>query len=86
VVRAYLTEHPEVVTEKFPGYAPETNPDEMVWQHTRHARLTNFTPEDVAELRATVAAELGCLDDRPAMLAAFIQHAKIPIRLRVSSC
>ena len=27
-VRAYLAEHPEIVTEQFPGYAPEANPDE----------------------------------------------------------
>ena len=59
VVRAYLAEHPEVVTEKFPGYAPETNPDEMVWQHTKHGRLANFTPEDTAELRAELVEEFG---------------------------
>jgi len=27
---AYLAENPEVVTEKLPSYAPETNPDESV--------------------------------------------------------
>ena len=59
VVRAYLARHPEVVTEKFPGYAPETNPDEMVWQHTKHGRLANFTPEDTAELRAELVEEFG---------------------------
>jgi hypothetical protein len=85
VVRAYLAGHPEIVTEKFPSYAPETNPDEMVWQHTKHARLSNFTPDDVAELRATVVAELERLHGRPDLLAAFIRHAKVPIRLRVSS-
>jgi len=85
VVRAYLAEHPEIVTEKFPGYAPETNPDEMVWQHAKHARLSNFAPEDVAELRATVMAELERLHGKPELLSAFIRHAKVPIRLRVSS-
>jgi transposase len=85
VVRAYLAGQPGVITEKFPGYAPETNPDEMVWQHTKHARLSNFTPEDVAELRATVVAELKRLHEKPELLACFIRHAKVPIRLRVSS-
>jgi hypothetical protein len=84
-VRAYLTEHPEIVTEKFPGYAPETNPDAMVWQHAKHARLSNFAPEDVAELRATVVAELERLHGKPELLSAFIHHAKVPIRLRVAS-
>ena len=35
VVWAYLARHPGIITEKFPGYAPETNPDEMVWEHTK---------------------------------------------------
>ncbi len=29
VVRAWLSKHPEVVTERFPGYAPELNPESM---------------------------------------------------------
>jgi hypothetical protein len=34
VVRAYLAEHPEIVTEPLPAYGPETDPDEMAWEHT----------------------------------------------------
>lgn len=82
VVRAYLAEHPEVVTEKFPGSAPETNPDEMVWQHTKHGRLSNFTPEDTAELRAALVEEFERIHAKPELLAAFIRHAGVPIRLR----
>jgi transposase len=82
VVRAYLAKHPEIKTEKFPGYAPETNPDEMVWQHTKHGRLANFTPEDTTELRVTVEEELTRLHGSSELLSAFIRHAKVPIRLR----
>jgi hypothetical protein len=57
----------------------------MVWQHSKHGRLSNFTPDDVAELRATVAAELDRLHGKPELLAAFIRHAKVPIRLRLPS-
>jgi hypothetical protein len=39
VVRAYLAGHFEVVTERLPGDAPETNPDESVWGHSNHGRL-----------------------------------------------
>ena len=85
VVRAYLAGPPEIVTEKFPGYAPETNPDEMVWQHAEPTRLSNLTPEDVAGLRATVVAELERLHGKPELLSAFIRHAKAPIRLQVAS-
>jgi transposase len=82
VVRAYLAGHPEVETEKLPGYAPETNPDEMVWQHTKHGRLANFTPEDTVELRSVLIEEFGRLHRRPELLSAFIRHAGVRVRLR----
>jgi transposase len=82
VVRAYLAGHPEVVTEKLPGYAPEMNPDESVWQHTKHGRLANFAPEDTTELRSEMIREFVRLHESPELLAAFIRHAKIPVRLR----
>jgi transposase len=82
VVRAYLAEHPEIVTEKLPSYAPETNPDEMVWEHTKHGRLANFTPEDTAELRSVLIEEFRRLHRKPELLAAFIRHAGVRVRLR----
>jgi transposase len=85
VVRAYLAGHPEVVTEKLPSYAPETNPDEMVWQHTKHGRLANFAPEDTAELRAVLVEEFGRIHGKPELLSAFIRHAGVPVRLRCES-
>jgi len=72
----------EVVTEKLPSYAPETNPDESVWGHTKHGRLSNFTPEETAEFRAVMVEEFERIHRRPDLLAAFIRHAKVPIRLR----
>jgi transposase len=78
-VRAWLARHPEIVTERFPGYAPELNPDEGVWDHTKHARLANWAPADVRELRRGVRVELYRLRRRPDLLAAFIRHAKLPL-------
>ena len=57
-VRAWLAKHPEVVVEDFPGYAPELNPDEMVWGHTKYHRLANFAPADIWELRVRLIGEL----------------------------
>jgi transposase len=82
VVRGYLAGHPEIVTEKLPSYAPETNPDESVWQHTKHGRLANFTPEDTAELRSVLIEEFDRIHHKPELLSAFIRHAGMPIRLR----
>jgi len=46
-VRAYLANRPEIVTEKFPGYAPETNPDEMVWQHLKNVQMAKVCSPDL---------------------------------------
>jgi transposase len=83
VVRAYLSEHPSIETEPFPSYTPEANPDEDAWGHTKRGRLANFAPEDTAELRAVLVEELERLHRRPDLLASFIRHAAIPIRLRL---
>jgi transposase len=81
VVKAYLAEHPEIVTEEFPGYAPDANPDEGVWGWTKYHRLPNFAPEDLSQLRSRLATELSTLSKRRDLLASFIRHAKIPLRL-----
>ena len=83
VVRAFLAEHPAVETEPFPSYAPEANPDEGVWGYTKYGRLANFAPEDTDQLRAALVAELERLHRSPKLLASFIRHARVPIRLRL---
>ena len=84
-VKQYLAAHPEIRTERLPSYAPETNPDENVWQHTKHGRLANFAPEDTRELRRVLIEELDRVHSRPDLLAAFLKHAEVPVRVRKSS-
>jgi transposase len=81
LVRAYLAAHPEIVTEKFPGYAPELNPDELVWSYTKYGRLPNLGAWDTAQLRQHVHAELTALRRDQNLLASFVNHAKLPLRL-----
>lgn len=42
---------------RFPGYAPELNPDEYVWTQTKQ-RLANMTPQTVDELKKLVHGTL----------------------------
>jgi transposase len=79
VVRAYLEEHPEVVAEDLPGYAPELNPDELVWCWTKYGRLSNYAAPDLRELRERVEAELGYLRDHPYSLLDFIDPTELPL-------
>jgi transposase len=85
VVKTSLAEHPEIVTEEFPGYAPDANPDEGVWGWAKYHRLPNFAPGDLHELRSRLATELSSLSKRRNLLASFIRHAKIPLRLEAPS-
>ena len=81
VVRAYLAKHPEIEAEDFRGYAPEADPDEGVWGWAKYHRLPNYAAEDTGELRSRLWSELSSLRERPDLLALFIRHAGIPLRV-----
>lgn len=78
-VQAFLANHPTIVTEKFPAYAPELNPDEQVWTNTKYGRMANFVPRDTTELRIRLHAELQRLRDRQDLLASCVQHSGLPL-------
>jgi transposase len=76
VVRDYLAKNPQIKPVELPGYAPDLNPDEQVWQHTKYSRLSNFSPRDARHLRRRVRYELNRLKKRPALLGSFIRYAR----------
>jgi hypothetical protein len=77
-VQAYLAEHPEIVAEDFPGYAPELNPDEWVRGWAKYGRLSNLAAQDTDELHGRLVIELIDLTFRPDLLNAFVAEAGIP--------
>lgn len=77
LVRAYLSEHPEIVPENLPTYAPEINPDELVWGWTKYGRLPNLAAEDTDWLRDHVIGELTHLQQHPELLESFIAKTKL---------
>jgi transposase len=79
VVQAYLAKHPEIVAENLPAYAPELNPDELVWGWTKHGRLANLAAEDIDELAERVIDELVYLQKNPHLLASFLEKTKLPL-------
>jgi hypothetical protein len=81
LVQAWLAKEPEVVLEDFPAYAPELNPDEMVWGWLKYGRLCNLTAQDVAELRDHLTTELDWSAFDGELLAGFINHASLGIHL-----
>jgi transposase len=77
LVRAYLAEHPGIVTERLPAYAPEMNPDELVWAWTKYSRLGNLAAYNTAWLRDYIVTEMAYLRRHPEMLASFIDHTDL---------
>jgi transposase len=58
-VRLLQTAHPDWFEVLWlPAYAPELNPVEMVWNHTKYADLANFIPDDVHDLERAVITSL----------------------------
>lgn len=78
-VKAYLAEHPEVVVEDLPAYAPQLNPDEWVWGWAKYGRLANLAAWDADDLYDHVLEALADLKFRPDLLNAFIRDSELSI-------
>jgi transposase len=81
LVQEWLTGQPDVVLEDLPGYAPELNPDEMVWAWLKYGRLANLSARDVVELRDHLITELEWAAFDGELLAGFFNHAELGVRL-----
>ena len=58
-VDAVRHDHPRLIVERMPPYAPELNPVEGVWNHAKDKELANFVPPTVPALHDAVC---GCLE------------------------
>jgi hypothetical protein len=60
-----------------PAYAPELNVVEQCWGHTKYGEMANFISANVRDLADEVAQSLLAKHQRPDLLRAFFQHAKL---------
>jgi transposase len=65
--------------EWLPAYAPELNPTEYVWGHTKFADLANFIPDDLLHLGQSIAASLRHTRQKQSLLRSFFHHAELKI-------
>ncbi len=65
--------------EWLPPYAPDLNPVEAVWGHTKCSDLANFVPDDIDDLRDAVIESVGKLDGEERLKRSFFQTAKLPL-------
>jgi transposase len=81
LVRAFLAKHPEIKTERLPAYAPELNPDELVWAWTKYSRLGNLAASHTDWLRDYIITELCYVKEHPELMASFIEKTNLPLQL-----
>jgi transposase len=78
----YLHKHRRIVVEPFPQYAPELNPVDYAWGYVKCARLANYTPPNLVELRAQITKEFRRLQHRPDLLRSFFNHAGLTLDIQ----
>lgn len=65
--------------EWLPGYAPDLDPVEHVWNHAKYTDLANFTPDDVHHLRRAVRRSLENQNEDPWLKHSFFRSARLHV-------
>lgn len=65
--------------EWLPPYAPDLNPVDKLWGHTKHDDLANYIPEDVWDLESELEDSFQQTRQRSELLRSFFHAAKLEI-------
>ena len=63
--------------EWLPPYAPDLNPVEHVWNHTKYGDLANYVPDDLLDLELELECSIDQTRKRPELLRSFFHAAKL---------
>lgn len=63
--------------EYLPAYAPELNPVEQVWNHTKYGDLANLVPHDAAHLRESIVGSLNQQQSDTRLKYSCLRHTKL---------
>lgn len=78
-VTGLVDRHPRLRIEFLPGYSPDFNPDEGVWNRAKVVELGNFAPRDTAELVRRARAVLRGIQRRPIQVAQCWRQSELPL-------
>ncbi|HEV7877747.1 IS630 family transposase, partial [Bradyrhizobium sp.] len=74
LVKAYVASTNGMLTLHFlPGYAPELNPDELVWSHLKRTGVARAPLRQGEKLRDRIEAQLAALKRIPRLVRSFFQ-------------
>lgn len=77
LVKEYLKKNPRIHVEEFPGYAPELNPAEYIWNHADRD-LSNTAAEDLHQLQNLLAKSARKLSNSQQLLWSCIYASELP--------
>lgn len=78
-VTAWLARDRRIVVEWLPPYAPDLNPAEPVWNHTKYGDLANFAPDNLDILEGAVFDSLAATRSQRLLLAGFVRAAGLDL-------
>ena len=68
-----------VQIEWLPAYAPELNPAEQVWKHTKFDDMPNFIPKDIYDLGHAISQSIRHTRSSQPLLKSFFEFAQLPL-------
>jgi len=78
IVKEYVASTEGALTLHFlPGYAPELNPDELVWSYTKRTGAARSPLRKGEKLRDRIDAQLQSVADNPALVRSFFEHPSV---------
>ncbi len=79
LTEVYLAQHPDILVEWLPAYAPELNPEEYCHGNVK-PHLRNATPKNRLEMRHMLNRGFARLRHRPDLLLSFVHAAGLPVK------
>ena len=79
--KAFIASQPRLHVEHLPAYAPDLNPQEQIWGHSKHNGLANYCPNDTDELHDTAAKTFADIASNQKLLRRLFKHTHLPMRL-----
>jgi transposase len=84
LVRAILRRFRRLQLERFPAYAPDLNPVEMLWSHMKYGLMANFVPRHVKHLDRVVNQHLAVTARDSKLIRSLWAASKLPFPERNS--
>lgn len=81
-VQKLLGANPQLHLDFFPPYAPELNPVEYVWAHTKMNPMANMTAMELDALTTNTRGNMRSLQKKQPLLRSFFKKSRLSLRLR----